>query len=75
MLFPSNLDLANILGDVGFDFIVLFLGLLSDLKFPGLCLLNPQEGGRLDAKRAAAGASAQHCTGMTNWPNTIQCLG
>ena len=21
------------------------------------------------------GASAQHCTGMTNWPNTIQCLG
>ena len=24
---------------------------------------------------AAAGASAQHCTGMTNWPNTIQCLG
>ena len=18
---------------------------------------------------------AQHCTGMTNWPNTIQCLG
>ena len=20
-------------------------------------------------------ASAQHCTGMTNWPNTIQCLG
>ena len=24
---------------------------------------------------AAAGASEQHCTGMTNWPNTIQCLG
>ena len=24
---------------------------------------------------AAAGASAQHCTGMTNWRNTIQCLG
>ena len=24
---------------------------------------------------ATAGASAQHCTGMTNWPNTIQCLG
>ena len=23
----------------------------------------------------AAGASAQHCTGMTNWPNTILCLG
>ena len=21
------------------------------------------------------GASAQHCTGMTNWPNTIQSLG
>ena len=20
-------------------------------------------------------ASAQYCTGMTNWPNTIQCLG
>ena len=20
------------------------------------------------------GASAQHCTSMTNWPNTIQCL-
>ena len=20
-------------------------------------------------------APAQHCTGMTNWPNTIQCLG
>ena len=20
-------------------------------------------------------ASSQHCTGMTNWPNTIQCLG
>ena len=53
-------------------------------------MLNPQESGRLDAKRhyvisakaldgiwpaAAVGASAQHCTGMTNWPNTIQCLG
>ena len=25
--------------------------------------------------KAAAGASAQHCTGMTNWPNTIHCLG
>ena len=24
---------------------------------------------------AAAAVSAQHCTGMTNWPNTIQCLG
>ena len=24
---------------------------------------------------AAAVASAQHCKGMTNWPNTIQCLG
>ena len=24
---------------------------------------------------AAVGAPAQHCTGMTNWPNTIQCLG
>ena len=24
---------------------------------------------------AAAGATAQHCTAMTNWPNTIQCLG
>ena len=24
---------------------------------------------------AAVGASAQHCTGITNWPNTIQCLG
>ena len=24
---------------------------------------------------AAAGAPAQHCTAMTNWPNTIQCLG
>ena len=24
---------------------------------------------------AAVGASAQHCTGMTNWPNTLQCLG
>ena len=23
----------------------------------------------------AAGASAQDCTGMANWPNTIQCLG
>ena len=23
----------------------------------------------------AAGASARHCTGMTNWPNPIQCLG
>ena len=22
-----------------------------------------------------AGAPAQHCTSMTNWPNTIQCLG
>ena len=22
-----------------------------------------------------AGASAQHCTGMTTWPNTIHCLG
>ena len=21
------------------------------------------------------GASAQHCTGVTKWPNTIQCLG
>ena len=52
-------------------------------------MLNPQQGGRLDAKRhyvwylaaswsctaAAVGASAQHCTGMANWPNTIQCLG
>ena len=50
-------------------------------------MLNPQEGGRIDAKSMAAdlmqnpqegmaaGASAQHCTGMTNWPNTIQCLG
>ena len=63
-------------------------------------MLNPQEGGRLDAKRhyvilakaldgiwpighayavlccgtAAAGASAQHCTGMTKCPNTILCL-
>ena len=27
------------------------------------------------ARRRAAGAPAQHCTGMTNWPNTIQCLG
>ena len=65
----------------------------------GKWMLNPEEGGRLDARRhyvilakaldgiwtvghacampctAAAGASAQHCTGMTNWPNTIQCLG
>ena len=24
---------------------------------------------------AGAGASAQHSTGMTNWPNTIQCFG
>ena len=24
---------------------------------------------------AAAGSSAQHCTAMTNWPNTIKCLG
>ena len=24
---------------------------------------------------SAAGAQAQHCTGMTKWPNTIQCLG
>ena len=24
---------------------------------------------------AAVGASVQHCTGMTKWPNTIQCLG
>ena len=24
---------------------------------------------------AAAGASAQHCTVMTNWPNIIRCLG
>ena len=65
-------------------------------------MLNPQEGGRLDAKRhyvvlakaldgirplghacavlcwgtaATTGTPAQHCTGMTNWPNTIQCLG
>ena len=27
------------------------------------------------AGAAVAGAPAQHCTGMTNWPNTIQCLG
>ena len=26
------------------------------------------------AEVPAAGASAQHCTGMANWPNTIQCL-
>ena len=26
------------------------------------------------ARRRAAGAPAQHCTGMANWPNTIQCL-
>ena len=26
------------------------------------------------ARRRAAGAPAQHCKGMTNWPNTIQCL-
>ena len=64
-------------------------------------MLNPQEGGRLDAKRhyvilakaldgiwpvghacavlccgmTAAAAPAHHCTGMTNWPNTIHCLG
>ena len=23
---------------------------------------------------AAAGAPTEHCTGMTNWPSTIQCL-
>ena len=23
---------------------------------------------------AVVGASAQHCTGMTNWPNSMQCL-
>ena len=55
-------------------------------------MLNPQEGGRLDAKALddiwpvgmpvqccaearRRRASAQHCTGMTNWPNTIQCHG
>ena len=27
------------------------------------------------ARRRAAGAPAQHCTGMANWSNTIQCLG
>ena len=27
------------------------------------------------ATAAAAGASAQRCTGMTNWPNTIECFG
>ena len=27
------------------------------------------------ARRRAAGAPAQRCTGMTNCPNTIQCLG
>ena len=25
--------------------------------------------------RGGGGASAQHCKAMTNWPNTIQCLG
>ena len=27
------------------------------------------------APAARRRAPAQHCTGMTNWPNTIQCLG
>ena len=74
----------------------------KDLKitFLGKWMFNPQEGGRLVAKRhyvilakaldgiwlvcyacavlcwgTAAGAPALHCTGMTNWPTTIQCLG
>ena len=74
------------------------VGILDSQWVPGFTMskwmLNPQEGGRLDAKRhyvmltktldgiwplghACAGrhASAQHCTGMANWPNTIQCLG
>ena len=27
------------------------------------------------ARWRAVSAPAQHCTGMTNWPNIIQCLG
>ena len=38
-------------------------------------MLNPQEGGRLCHLSNSGGASAQHCTSMTNCPNTIQCLG
>ena len=26
-------------------------------------------------RHGGGGASAQHCTSMTHWPNTIQCLG
>ena len=38
--------------------------------------LSPQPSGKQKTSfAAAAGAPAQHCTAMTNWPNTIQCLG
>ena len=29
----------------------------------------------MSSEPAAAVPHAQHCTGMANWPNTIQCLG
>ena len=47
-------------------------------------MLNPQEGGRLDAKihyvilaKALDDITTvgHACAGMTNWPNTMQCLG
>ena len=28
-----------------------------------------------EPRHCGGGAAAQHCAGMTNWPNTIQCLG
>ena len=30
--------------------------------------------GGIHLSQGGDGASAQHCTAMTNWPNTIQCL-
>ena len=62
--------------DLGAKILIPIVNLVANL------VVNTLSSKRLDAKRhyvilaqAAVGASAQHCTGMTNWPNTIQCLG
>ena len=42
----------------------IFVG-FQDSRFPGSQI----------SKSLQIHASAQYCTGMTNWPNSIQCLG
>ena len=86
----SRGHVKNIWGQTHDFFFPHYLKTCLNFKFPGRWMLNPQEDGRLDAKRhyvilakaldaiwpvGHARASAQHCTGMTNWPNSIQCLG